>query len=115
MSKADPAMEQRMNRVLTQLGFDYAVVWCPDPNAQHDAMIFPNKKLIEIYASEQASAWSAFVHEVVELELKDMVGLHVEIENSLLNLLQKVAYGKKERAIERIGRDLRVILEEEQR
>ena len=112
-AKLDRSMEQKMNRVLTQLGFDYAVVWCPDPNAQYDAMIFPGRKLIEIYATDRASAWSAFIHEVVELELKDVIGQHVEIENSLLNLLQKVAYGKKERAIARIERDLRTIFEGE--
>ena len=53
------------------------------------------------------------VHEVIELELKDVIGLHIEVENALLTLLWKVAYGRKEQAIAKIELDLHVIFEGE--
>jgi len=115
MSKVDYSLESRMNALLKRLGLDYAVLWQPDPDAKHDAMTFPEKKIIEIYVEDSDSAFNALIHEIMELRLKDFVGMHIGIENTLLTLLQQIAYRKKEEAIERIIEDMRAISEFEKR
>ena len=115
MSKVDYSLESRMNALLKRLGLDYAVLWQPDPDAKHDAMTFPDRKIIEIYVEDSDSAFNALIHEIMELRLKDFVGMHIGIENTLLTLLQQIAYRKKEEAIEEIVKDMRVIFDDEAR
>ena len=110
--KVDYSLEHRMNSTAKKLGIDYRILWQPDPSSKHDAMIFPDRKLVEIYATSEVGAWNAFVHEVIELRLRDAIACHVGIENTLLTLLQQIAYRKKEEAIDQLVRDLRVISEE---
>ena len=108
-SVIDVSAEQRMNRLLKSLNLDYAVLWQPDPNAKHHAMTFPSRKIIEIYATDEFAAWDAFLHEVLEIRLSDVMAYHVGIENTLLALLQGTAHAKKEAAIEQVVKDMRLI------
>jgi len=103
------SLEGCMNRLLKSLNLDYAVLWQPDPSAKHHAMTFPSRKIIEIYATDEFAAWDAFLHEVLEIRLSDVMAYHVGIENTLLALLQGTAHAKKEVAIERIVKDMRLI------
>lgn len=106
------SLEGRLNALAKKLGIDHRVLWQPDPESKYDAMIFPDRKVIEIYAADESKALEAFGHEVMELRLRDAISYHVEIENTLLTLLQQIAYRKKEDAIDRVIRDLRLIHED---
>lgn len=109
MAVIDISAEVRMNQLTQFLGLDYRVEWTPDPEAAHDAMTFPEKKLIQIYATTESEARDALIHEVLELRLNPTISLHVGIENTLLTLLQQVAHAKKEEAINQVVKDMRLI------
>ena len=109
MAVIDVSAEFRMNQLAQSLGLDYRVEWIPDPEAAHDAMTFPSEKLIRVYATTESEARDALIHEILELRLNPTISLHIGIENTLLTLLQQVAHAKKEEAINRVVKDMRLI------
>lgn len=109
MAVIDVSAEFRMNQLAQSLGLDYRILWVPDPQAPHDAMTFPPRKIIEIYATTESEARDALIHEVLEIRFRDVIGTHVGIENTLLTLLQQIAHAKKEEAIDQVVKDMRLI------
>jgi len=96
-------LESDMQEFVRKLGLNLQVVHVPEPNNPRHAEIKGNTILI--HGSSKAECWNSLIHEVVEYRLKPLLRIYREAINSLISLLEQVAYSQKEQAVENIMKD----------
>ncbi len=100
--------ESKMREALRRLGLEgYEVVWSPDPSAERRGYV--KGRTIVIFDTDEEGAWDTFLHEVVELKLRPVLGVYREIINGLIGALESIAYREKERAIEDVVRAVKEV------
>jgi len=103
-------LESRMNQILGKLGLPLRAVWCPDPdNTQHARIV---EDLILVFDEEPSQAFSSFLHEIVEFRMRPVLSFYRGLVNSLIGIVEKVAYERKEEALSLLIHDFKVLSEE---
>jgi len=98
-------LESRMNMLLERLGVCLRCVYAPDPDAQKHAIIDPKEGLIVIHSENEDEAWGSLIHEIVEWRLRPVLKVYRELVNNSISIVEKLAYDRKEEAIDRLVRD----------
>ena len=104
-------LEDRMNRLVSQLGLGYRVGWIPDEEASARAAV--KDGLIIIHDIDEAEAWSSLVHEILELKLRPLLSYYRGLVNALISFIDKRAYIEKEKLLECLPTDFMLIMEQE--
>jgi len=90
-----------MTIALTNLGLSHwRVSWLPDSSCKVRGRIIPEKLLIEIFDLDEAEAWTTFIHEVIEIELRSSLRPYRILVNKLIEGYQDIVDGEKDRFIE---------------
>jgi len=103
--------EEQMNAILEKMQIPLKAVWLPTPDSKEHARILPEENLLMIYDEQEAEAWTSLLHEVVEWRFRPVEKIYRDAFNSLVGLLEQVAYAKKEEAIQNIMKDLSTLKE----
>lgn len=102
--KESSKLEERAKNVLTRLGLcHWRVCWLPDPSYSIRGRVVPEKKIIEIYDSDEEAAWSTLIHEMVEIKLRSALRPYRILVNKLIEGYQEMADGEKDRFIESLN------------
>jgi|GEM_PF-1143163 broad specificity phosphatase PhoE len=86
---------ERMQKVLERLGMpSLQVVWMPDDNRQVHGEIKGTN--IFIYDKTEEMCLQTFMHEVYEYRFKESTRLYRSLVNSLIEVIEKEIYARKE-------------------
>mgnify|MGYP001584544441 FL=1 len=92
-------LQDKMMFVLKKLGLDYDVIMTPKENDKHGE-IDKHSKTILIYDQNEKEAWQTFKHELIEISMINAFKIYREATNALIEVIDKIAYGEKEKAIQ---------------
>jgi hypothetical protein len=102
-------IEGRMRNVLELLGLELDVCYAPNKDMPVYGEI--RNKIIYIYASNKKAALETFEHELLEYKFKETTRVYRSIVNSLIDVLEKEVYDRKEAFIDFLPRIHRAIKE----
>lgn len=92
---------ERIRRTL-EMNEEFRVEWRPDPSKAEEGEVKGRKILI--YSENESNALETLRHEVVDYLVSQTIEPYKEVANGLILLLNKQAYEKKERVIEKLSR-----------
>jgi hypothetical protein len=95
-----------MQRCLDRLSVPLMVVWTPDKNHEKHGLIELTSRTLFLFDEKEEDAWETFTHESLEYRFKGVCETYRTIINSLIEVLEKVAYSRKEEFLEFIPRIL---------
>lgn len=93
-SKNESKLQTRMQKALYRLNLPLQVVWAPNENMPVHGEI--KQYTIYIYDKNQKDALATFEHEVYEYKFKEVTRLYRSMVNSLLDVIEKETYARKE-------------------
>ena len=96
--EATTDLVSRMQKCLDQLGIPLKVMWIPKDDSTKHGEISSNCLLI--YDGDECEAWLTFEHEVYEFKLKEVTFPYRILVNSLIEIIEKIAYERKEKFLE---------------
>ena len=106
------SFEKRANETLAKLGLsEYRCLWHPDARAKERGRLDPEAGIIFVFDANEEEAFNTLVHELIELRLRDMTKVYRTMINALIDAFEKLAYERKEGAIEGVARDLRLVFD----
>lgn len=88
---------QQMQQITDKLGIPLHVSWVPKDSDKHGELC--DGQLL-IYDQTESAVWSTFQHELLEFKFKDVVRGYRLIVNSLIEMIEKMTYAKKEEFLE---------------
>ena len=101
--------EERTMNALSRLGLGHwRVCWLPDPPHHIRGRVVPEKQVIEIYDAGEEAAWETFLHEVLELKLRNVTQPYREMCNALIETIEKLTYARKEQFINNLPKVLKI-------
>ena len=103
------ADHKAMQSCLDRLGIPLSLVWNPDPSERIHGKIDESSKTLLIYDGDVDQAWQTLMHEVLEWRMRDALRLYREITNSLIELVEKECYRRKEKFLESVPTIVKVI------
>jgi hypothetical protein len=89
-----------MQEILSRFNIPLKLKWAPNSNKPIHGEI--NQNILFIYDMNETDAWETFTHELFEYKLKKVSTVYRETVNSLIEVIQKIAYTEKESFIESI-------------
>ena len=89
-----------MQDCLNRLGIPLEVAWVPNPEKDKQGEIVLSSKTLFIYSSSESEAWQTLIHELLEYKIKDVTQGYRLIVNSLIEVVEKMTYERKERFLE---------------
>ena len=96
------SLEDRMQRVLDQLGIPLRVTWTPkDDGDRHGEII---SGFLYVYDKNESEAWLTFEHELCEYKFKEVTYAYRTLVNCLIEGFEKLAYERKEKFLEFLPR-----------
>ena len=103
-------LEQRMNAALQTLGLTHwQAVWTPRDEGDHHGECLLADKLIVVYDENEKAAWKTFAHEVLELKMRAAFRPYRLLCNSLIDVIDTLAYAEKERFLDDLPRTLEIL------
>jgi hypothetical protein len=93
-SKCEERLERKMQEILNRLNLPLRVNWVPDKTRQVHGEI--KRHTIFVYDEREYDAIVTFEHEVCEHKFKEATRLYRSMVNSLLDVLEKEVYCRKE-------------------
>ena len=87
-------LEEKLQKILDRLNLPLEVVWTPNENMQVHGEI--KQQIISIYDMREKAAIATFEHEVYEYKLKEVTKLYRVMVNSLIDIIEKEIYSRKE-------------------
>jgi len=85
---------KRMQNCLNRLGIDLTVCWRPEPNKSVHGEI--KHGVLLLYDEDEQDAWKTFMHEVLEFRFQQVTQPYRMIVNSLIEVIEKLTYSRKE-------------------
>lgn len=96
--------EKKATNALFRVGLGHwRLRWLPDLSPPIKGQVIPDKLLIEIYDLDEDDAWATFIHEIVEIKLRQLLRTCRILINKLIEGYQKRADGEKDRFIEELN------------
>lgn len=95
-----------MREFVKRLNLPIEVTYVPDPSSPKHGEI--KDSVIVISDANPETAWITMLHEVVEWRLRPVLKIYRDAVNSLISLLEQVAYREKEQALSSILNDFMV-------
>jgi hypothetical protein len=89
-----------MQECVNRLGVSLEVAWLPNPEKDKQGEIVLSSKTLFIYATSEGEAWQTLTHELLEYKIKDVTQGYRLIINSLIEVIEKMTYERKERFLE---------------
>jgi hypothetical protein len=105
------SVQAKMQECLDRLGVQLKVCWTPDPGHDKHGLIEPSSSTLFLFDEAEEDAWQTFLHEVFEWKLKDVTRVYRVTINGLIEIIQKLSYGEKEKFLESIPEIFKVIRE----
>jgi hypothetical protein len=93
-SNTGSKLQTRMQKALYQLDLPLQVLWLPNEKMTIHGEI--NQQTIFIYDENEKDALATFEHEVYEYKFREVTRLYRAMVNSLLEVLEKEIYARKE-------------------
>jgi hypothetical protein len=90
----------RMQECVNRLGISLEVAWLPNSEKDKQGEIVLASKTLFIYSPSESEAWQTFIHELLEYKIKDVTQGYRLIINSLIEVVEKMTYERKERFLE---------------
>ena len=90
----------RMQECVNRLGISLEVAWLPNPQKDKQGEIVLSSKTLFIYSPSESEAWQTLTHELLEYKIKDVTQGYRLIVNSLIEVIEKMTYERKERFLE---------------
>jgi len=87
-------LTEKMQKTINHLNLPLKVLWLPKEECVIHGEI--KQGTLFIYSTDEKEALETFKHEIYEYKFKEITRLHMSIVNSLLEILQKEIYHKKE-------------------
>jgi hypothetical protein len=97
---ASEVLSQQMQEILNRFNIPLKLKWTPNSNKPIHGEI--NQNILFIYDVNETDAWKTLTHEMFEYKLKKVSNVYRETVNSLIEVIQKIAYTEKESFIESI-------------
>lgn len=94
------SVEKNMNKVLARILPNWTALWNPRPDSSKHGEILLEEQIIMVYDTNPSEAWTTFQHELVELRLREVTRPYRELVNSLISLIEKLTYQRKESFID---------------
>lgn len=93
-------LENEMNLALRRIGLlEWKALWMPDPSKEIKGQVIVEQKTILVFSEGPEEAKDSFLHEVIEVKLRKLVGNHYETINGLIKIIQELNHVEKERTI----------------
>jgi hypothetical protein len=89
-----------MQRCLDRLGVPLKVAWAPNKDHEKHGLIELSSRTLFLFDEKEEDAWETFTHELLEYRFKGVCETYRTIINSLIEVLEKVAYKRKEEFLE---------------
>jgi len=108
MIEQDHSTEKRLNEELERLkrfsglGSELSVIWKPRSDSVLSGEV--KKDIICIYELEEEKAISILRHEFIDFCVSQPIDPYKEITNSLIRVLNDIAYKRKEKVVEGLNR-----------
>jgi len=93
--------ELRRLQSLLKLGYDLKAIWTPKQHSELDGEVRGN--IIHIYSESLDEALMSLRHEFLDFAISETVQPYEEVTNALIALLNKQAYARKERLVEKLA------------
>jgi hypothetical protein len=103
--------QRKMQECLDRLGLPLRVAWTPNKSQDKHGLIEPSSSTLFLFDQSEEDAWQTFLHEVFEWKLKDVTRVYRTTINGLIEIIEKLSYGEKERFLESIPEIFKVISE----
>jgi len=91
---------KKLQRLLNQ-GYELRVVWTPKQDSNLDGEV--KGDTIYIYSSSFEGALKTLRHEFLDVIISGMIEPYKQVANSLIVLVNKQAYAKKEKLVEALA------------
>ena len=93
-------VENEMNRVLRRIGLEeWTAIWVPDSSKEVNGQVLSDQKTKLVFSEDPEKAKDSFLHEVVEVKLRKLIGNHYDTINGLIKIIQELNHVEKERTI----------------
>jgi hypothetical protein len=90
---------KKLQSLLNQ-GHELKVVWTPKKDSDLDGEVKGN--IIHLYSESSEQALKTLRHEFLDFVMSEMIEPYKQVANSLIALVNKQAYTKKERLLEKL-------------
>ena len=101
--------EKELNTVLEKLGIPLRAVWLPDDSKKEHARIDVEEGLIMIFDKDETEAIDSLLHEVLEYRIRKVTSPYRLLINKLIELVEANVYSQKEKALNEILNDFKVL------
>jgi len=91
---------KKLQRLLNY-GHDLKVVWSPKHDCNLDGEV--KAGVIHVYSENLQDALRTLRHEFLDYAVTQLIEPYKEVTNALISLLNKQAYGKKEKLVEKLS------------
>jgi len=91
---------ERLKRIL-QMGYELKVRWIPNGSEKLSGEV--RGDFILIYEEKEEVAIENLKHEFLDYAISQIIEPYREVTNSLISLINKNAYEKKEKLVEKLG------------
>lgn len=100
------ALEEELERLkrLLKMGYELKVVWLPNGNPNLSGEV--KGETIYVYEEELEKALETLRHEFLDYEISQIIEPYKQVANSLILILNKYAYERKEKLIEALTKFL---------
>ena len=99
-----------MNASLQTLDLDsWEAVWAPNEGGDLHGESLVDDKVIMVYDVNEKTAWATFTHEVLEIRIRAAIRPYRLLCNSLIDVIDKLAYSEKEKFLNGIPRTLEIV------
>ena len=106
-------LEDKMNQVLRRIGLaEWTAIWAPDSSKEVNGQVMVEQKTILVFNEDPEKAKDSFLHEVVEVKLRKLIGNHYETINGLIKIIQELNHVEKERTINELVPLIRHLFDE---
>ena len=107
-----PSVQKRMQKCLDQLDLPLTVAWTPDPDNHRHGLIELSSRTLFLFDENEDEAWQTLIHEALEWKLKDVTAVYRKTVNGLLEILEQLAYDRKETFLESVPGVVAAIMRE---
>jgi predicted RNA polymerase sigma factor len=101
--------ENELNAVLEKLRIPLKAVWVPSDSSKEHARIDLENSIIMIFDKDQTEAINSLIHEVLEYRIRKVTSPYRHLVNALIESVEAEVYSQKEKALDEILNDFKVL------
>lgn len=108
-------LEDELNDAFLSLGLDgWEAFWCPDPSEKVNGRVLSEQKIIIVFSEDPKKARDVFLHEVIEVKLRKLIGNYIKTVNGMIEIIQDLNHAEKERTIDELVPLIRHVFEDKE-